>query len=157
MEVDSKTNEITAIDELLNFIDVRRTIITLDAIEAQKKIAAEIISEGGDYIFAIKDNHPKTPQLQNRASELFRQRHDRGFRDAVTALVVLRHEGRDFVRHVAGRNQVELGLRFGEDRPQCELALEGDQIREHGFLFRLVEQHVSGLVLGRDPNRGVPD
>ncbi|TWU46798.1 Transposase DDE domain protein [Rubripirellula reticaptiva] len=58
-EVDSKTNEITAIDELLDFIDVRGTIITLDAIGAQKSIAKKIHDEGGDYILAIKDNHPK--------------------------------------------------------------------------------------------------
>lgn len=39
-DVDSKTNQITAIDELLDFIEVKGTIITLDAIGAQKKIAA---------------------------------------------------------------------------------------------------------------------
>lgn len=76
-EVDSKTNEITAIDELLDFMDVRRTIITLDAIGAQKKIAAKIIKEGGDYIFAIKDNHPK---LADSIRAYFELAHEEGLR-----------------------------------------------------------------------------
>lgn len=76
-EVDSKTNEITAIDELLDFIDVRETIITLDAIGAQKSIAKKIHDEGGDYIFAIKDNHPK---LAVAIREHFEMVHEAGLR-----------------------------------------------------------------------------
>ncbi|WP_044252537.1 ISAs1 family transposase, partial [Rhodopirellula sp. SWK7] len=69
-EVDSKTNEITAIDELLDFIDVRGTIITLDAIGAQKSIAKKIHEEGGDYILAIKNNHPKLAEAIRAHFEL---------------------------------------------------------------------------------------
>jgi len=76
-EVDSKTNEITAIDELLDFIEVRGTIITLDAIGAQKTIAEKIHGGGGDYIFAIKDNHPK---LAEAIRQHFERAHDRGLR-----------------------------------------------------------------------------
>ncbi|CAD71760.1 ISAs1-like element ISRba7 family transposase [Rhodopirellula baltica] len=76
-EVDSKTNEITAIDELLDFIDVRGTIITLDAIGAQKSIAEKIHRNGGDYIFAIKDNHPK---LANAIREHFELVHEEGLK-----------------------------------------------------------------------------
>ncbi len=76
-EVDSKTNEITAIDELLDFIDVREAIITLDAIGAQKSIAEKIHDEGGDYIFAIKDNHPK---LADAIREHFELVHETGLR-----------------------------------------------------------------------------
>ena len=57
-EVDSKSNEITAIPELLDFIDVRDSIVTIDALGAQKAIAEKIIDQGGDYVFAVKDNHP---------------------------------------------------------------------------------------------------
>ena len=57
-EVDSKTNEITAIDELLDFIDVRQTIITLDAIGAQKKIAAKIASGSSDEIVKNSGHDP---------------------------------------------------------------------------------------------------
>lgn len=76
-EVDSKSNEITAIDELLDFIEVRGTIITLDAIGAQKATAEKIHNGGGDYIFAIKDNHPKLAEAIRRHFELV---HDQGLR-----------------------------------------------------------------------------
>lgn len=76
-EVDSKTNEITAIDELLDFIDVRGTIITLDAIGAQKSIARKITDNQGDYILAIKDNHPK---LADAIRKHFEMAHEKGLR-----------------------------------------------------------------------------
>ncbi len=76
-QVGSKTNEITAIDELLDFIDVRGTIITLDAIGAQKTIAKKITDKQGDYIFAIKDNHPK---LADAIREHFESVHEHGLR-----------------------------------------------------------------------------
>ncbi len=57
--VDSKSNEITAIPQLLDMMDLHDTIITLDALGCQKSIARQIIQGGGDYTFAVKDNHPK--------------------------------------------------------------------------------------------------
>ncbi|TWT84103.1 Transposase DDE domain protein [Planctomycetes bacterium CA13] len=56
--VDSKTNEITVIPELIDLIDIRDSIVTLDALGCQKSIAKKIIEAGGDYIFAVKGNHP---------------------------------------------------------------------------------------------------
>jgi predicted transposase YbfD/YdcC len=52
-----KSNEITAIPELLKKIDVRGGIVTIDAIGAQKAIAAEIVGGGADYVLALKRNH----------------------------------------------------------------------------------------------------
>jgi predicted transposase YbfD/YdcC len=59
VDVDSKSNEITAIPQLLDLMDVEGTIITIDALGCQKSIAEKIIDENGDYTFAVKDNHPK--------------------------------------------------------------------------------------------------
>lgn len=58
-QVDSKSNEITAIQDLLEVVDVSQATVTIDAIGAQKVIAGTIHDQGGDYVFAIKDNHPK--------------------------------------------------------------------------------------------------
>ena len=55
--VDTKTNEITAIPELLSLIDIENSIITIDAMGCQKKIAEQIIKQKGDYILALKGNH----------------------------------------------------------------------------------------------------
>lgn len=54
--VESKSNEITAIPELLNLLDISGAIITLDAMGTQRNIAAQIIEQKGDYILALKGN-----------------------------------------------------------------------------------------------------
>lgn len=99
-EVDSKTNEITAIDEILDFIEVRGTIITLDAIGAQKKVAEKIDREDGDYIFAIKDNHPNLAEAIRRHFELA---YDQGLRKhgVKTKKTVTEKRGRREERHYA--------------------------------------------------------
>src|SRR5436305_3705527 len=51
-----KSNEITAIPELLRLVDIQGAIITIDAMGTQKAIAAQIIEGGGDYILALKGN-----------------------------------------------------------------------------------------------------
>jgi hypothetical protein len=54
--VERKSNEITAIPELLNLLDISGAIITLDAMGTQRAIAEQIIDQGGDYILALKGN-----------------------------------------------------------------------------------------------------
>lgn len=56
VKVDDKTNEITAIPELLKMLDINGCIITIDAMGAQKDIASEIIKGNGDYVLALKGN-----------------------------------------------------------------------------------------------------
>lgn len=56
--VDQKSNEITAIPELLKNLELKGAIVTKDAMGSQKEIAAQIVDGGGDYVLAIKDNHP---------------------------------------------------------------------------------------------------
>jgi predicted transposase YbfD/YdcC len=51
-----KSNEITAIPEVLRLVDLKGAIITIDAIGAQKAIAAQIIDGEGDYVLALKGN-----------------------------------------------------------------------------------------------------
>lgn len=54
---DIKSNEITAIPELLELLDINNSIITLDAMGCQHQIAKQIISQKADYILALKGNH----------------------------------------------------------------------------------------------------
>ena len=59
MAVDGKSNEITAIPELLKVLDVTGAIVTIDALSGcQKSIAAPIRAAGGDYVLALKENQP---------------------------------------------------------------------------------------------------
>ena len=55
--VAEKSNEITAIPELLNLLDIERSIITLDAMGCQQEIAKQIIKQKADYVLALKGNH----------------------------------------------------------------------------------------------------
>ena len=51
-----KSNEITAIPELLRLVDIKGTIITIDAMGTQKAIAEQIVDGGADYVLALKGN-----------------------------------------------------------------------------------------------------
>jgi predicted transposase YbfD/YdcC len=52
-----KSNEITAIPELLRLVDIKGAIITIDAMGTQKAIVAQIIEGEADYVLALKGNH----------------------------------------------------------------------------------------------------
>ena len=56
--VEAKSNEITAMPELLQLLDLRKKIVTTDAMGCQKEIAKIIVEQAGDYILAVKDNQP---------------------------------------------------------------------------------------------------
>ena len=54
-----KSNEITAIPELLSALDVQGAIVTIDAMGCQKAIVEQIVTGGGDYVLAVKSNQRK--------------------------------------------------------------------------------------------------
>ncbi len=56
-KVDDKSNEITAVPELMDLLDLKGTIITADALNTQKEIAAKAIEKGADYALPVKGNH----------------------------------------------------------------------------------------------------
>jgi predicted transposase YbfD/YdcC len=56
--VDAKSNEITAMPELLKLLDLHEKIVTTDAMGCQKDIAQTIVAGGGDYLLAVKANQP---------------------------------------------------------------------------------------------------
>ena len=56
LTTDEKSNEITAIPKLLDVLDIKNSIVTLDAMGCQRDIAAKIIEKKADYILAVKKN-----------------------------------------------------------------------------------------------------
>ncbi len=56
---EEKSNEITAIPQLLKQIDLTDSLITIDAMGCQKEIARDIVDGGGDFVISVKDNQPK--------------------------------------------------------------------------------------------------
>jgi predicted transposase YbfD/YdcC len=57
-KVDDKSNEITALPELMDLLDLKGTIITTDALNTQKEVAEKAIEKDADYVLPVKGNHP---------------------------------------------------------------------------------------------------
>ncbi len=57
--VDRKENEITAAPKVLAQVDLAGKVVTGDALLAQRSLSSQIIAQGGDYLWPIKDNHPR--------------------------------------------------------------------------------------------------
>lgn len=57
--VDEKTNEITVVPELLAGRDLYGVVVTMDALLAQRAIAQQILTQGGDYVMVVKENQPE--------------------------------------------------------------------------------------------------
>ena len=58
VKTDTKSNEITAIPQLLELLELRGCIVTLDAMGCQRDIAQAIQDKKADYVLAVKDNQP---------------------------------------------------------------------------------------------------
>jgi predicted transposase YbfD/YdcC len=87
VQVDAKSNEITAIPALLEMLDLHGCIVTIDAMGCQKEIARRIVEQGGEYVLALKANQES---LYEDVAEFFtdaRKRHFgevlHGFSEAV--------------------------------------------------------------------------
>jgi predicted transposase YbfD/YdcC len=79
-----KSNEITAIPAVLQLVDIKGAIVTIDAMGTQKAIAAQIVDGGGDYVLALKRNQEKLhdavvdymiEQLENDCANVDARRH----------------------------------------------------------------------------------
>jgi predicted transposase YbfD/YdcC len=70
LKTEEKSNEITAIPELLRLLDVSGCLVTIDAMGCQRAIAQQIVTQGGDYVLALKRNHEN---LYQAVEALFEQ------------------------------------------------------------------------------------
>jgi len=77
-QIDEKSNEITAVPELLKLLFIKGCIVTVDALNCQKDIARTVIDREADYVFALKANHP---QLHQDVIDWFDWARQRAFRD----------------------------------------------------------------------------
>ncbi|GHT90087.1 putative transposase YncI [Spirochaetia bacterium] len=58
LATEKKSNEITAIPQLLDTIDIQGDTVTIDAMGCQREIARKIRQKGADYVLMVKENHP---------------------------------------------------------------------------------------------------
>jgi predicted transposase YbfD/YdcC len=66
---EAKSNEITAIPELLKLLDLEGAVVTIDAMGCQKDIAAGIVQERGEFVLAVKENQPHLSEDIQQAFE----------------------------------------------------------------------------------------
>jgi predicted transposase YbfD/YdcC len=88
IKTQEKSNEITAIPALLDWLDVRGATVTIDAMGCQKAIAEKIIDKGGDYLLALKGNqgnlhddvrlHFEHPDVSSLANMTTTETYDKG-------------------------------------------------------------------------------
>ena len=79
VKVDDKSNEITAIPELLKLLDISGCIVSIDAMGTQKEIVSLILEQKGDYLLAVKQNQGRLYE-QIEASYQYDRSND--FKDA---------------------------------------------------------------------------
>jgi predicted transposase YbfD/YdcC len=74
LKVDGKSNEITALPELLKLLDVKGCVVTMDAMGCQKELAGQIKKQGGDYVLCLKGNqgslHEETRYFFDEAQKM---------------------------------------------------------------------------------------
>jgi predicted transposase YbfD/YdcC len=79
--IDDKENEIVAIPRLLQMLELKGALVTIDAMGCQKKIAQTIQERGADYLLPVKDNQPT---LKDDIALFFTEQRACGFEDAET-------------------------------------------------------------------------
>jgi predicted transposase YbfD/YdcC len=82
VKTEAKSNEITAIPELLKLLAIRGCVVTIDAMGCQKAIAAQIIDRGGDYVLALKGNQGL---IHQDVADYFTYAQARGFKGVAHA------------------------------------------------------------------------
>lgn len=78
VKTEAKSNEITAIPELLKVLDVKGAVVTIDAMGCQKEIAKQIVDQGADYVFSLKGNQGN---LHKEVQLLFEDAKKDGFKN----------------------------------------------------------------------------
>lgn len=155
LKVADKSNEITALPELLRVLELSGCIVTVDAMGTQKKIAQEIIAADADYVLALKGNHETVhEEVKSFLDEAVAEKNSKSARPSKGAvnLAVLETVEKDHGRIETRRYSQSAELGWFADRAKWEgLRSVGvvEAIREIGAQ-RTVERryYLSSLPLG---------
>jgi predicted transposase YbfD/YdcC len=115
-KVADKSNEITAIPELLQLLEINGCIVTIDAMGCQTEIAEQIIERGADYLLTVKGNQP---HLLEDIAFFFKLAHQNEFRkvEHTYARTVNKGHGRIESRHcwvISGEDNLQFLRDFGQ-------------------------------------------
>jgi predicted transposase YbfD/YdcC len=127
-----KSNEITAIPQLLEQIHLPDALVTIDAMGCQKAIVEQIVAGQGDFVIAVKDNQPK---LKAAIEGFFHEQIERDFED----LQYRTHETRD-----KGHGRIDERAYFLARTPRdFKPANDWPEVKAIGYAIRLT-QHDDG-------------
>jgi predicted transposase YbfD/YdcC len=127
-----KSNEITAIPQLLEQISLADALITIDAMGCQKDIVEQIVAGQGDFVIAVKDNQPK---LKAAIETFFTEQIERDFED----LRYRTHETTD-----RGHGRIDERAYYLAKPPlDFEPAQDWPEVKAIGYAIRLT-QHADG-------------
>jgi predicted transposase YbfD/YdcC len=107
VKVDDKSSEVTAIPALLDLLEVRNALVTIDAAGMRTEIAEKIVDKGGDYLLALNGNQPT---LHAAVVSYFDERCEGQLLDNYKTTD--KAHGRDEIRHAWVSNTV-IGLESG--------------------------------------------
>jgi predicted transposase YbfD/YdcC len=145
VKTDEKSNEITAIPQLLAMLDIKDALVTIDAAGAQTNIADTIIEKDGDYLLALKGNQPT---LHDALIQHFTG-HGSGHRDFDYFEVSERGHGREEIRRAwvstaVGELDSALRWRSCDPRPHRGRANDESVDVPRRPLLHLLAGHVLG-------------
>jgi predicted transposase YbfD/YdcC len=145
VKVDEKSNEITAIPELLKVLALNGCIVTLDAVGTQKTIAKQIIDQGADYILSLKGNQEG---LYEDVQQVFAWARQQNFKNTPHEayqtidkghgrLEIRRHWLLDSVEHLVGADQWAGLKRVGLIESERRLPGQDPTISQRCYLVSL--------------------
>jgi len=102
IDTPDKSNEITVLPELLRMLEIKGCVVTLDAMGCQKKVAAQIIDQKGDYLISLKGNQG---HLHEAVVDFFdaHEATDADFREPDFVADVFEYEEKSHGRHYRRR------------------------------------------------------
>lgn len=115
LKTEDKSNEITAIPRLIELLDIKKKVVTIDAMGCQTAISEKIVDKGGDYIFSLKGNQG---HLSEEVKVLFETAQAEGFKD-------VQHDVYEFSEKNHGR----------EETRRC-VSMPLEEVLEHGQGFK---------------------
>jgi predicted transposase YbfD/YdcC len=123
-KADDKSNEITALPQLMEVLDLTGTIITADALNTQKEVATKAIACGADYLLPVKGNHPTLLEELQLLFKDAQQKQFRGF-DADEYTTIEKAHGR-----------IESRKYYSIDASELPSAAEWASLRSAGMVAR---------------------
>lgn len=124
MKVDDKSNEIPAVPQLMELLDLKGTIITADAMNTQKKTVSTAIKLGADYVLPVKENQAN---LLEEVKLLFKEAQDKKFHGI---------DADDFETTEKGHGRVEIRTYISMDGSELPSTEEWEGLKSVGKVVR---------------------